>query len=137
MHGYAHARHSAFKLRLQCVVGVRVGSFFFFCSVSCFYFILFLFLLFSRDLAGGFVIAVILSGLCRDQVLGIPEVPSWLPQALLLSEGVPIGPAGRRHARAGGGVAQHPAKPLLGTGAVGWGHGTGTCTSYWASQPHE
>ena len=36
-----------------------------------------------------------------------------------------------------GGGAQHPAKPLLGTGAVGWGHGTGTCTSYWASQPHE
>ena len=30
MHGYAHARHSAFKLYLQCVVGVRVGSFFFF-----------------------------------------------------------------------------------------------------------
>ena len=75
---------------------------FLFCQ-SFFYFILFLFLLFSRDLAGGFVIAVILSGLCRDQVLGIPEVPSWLPQALLLSEGVPIGPAGRRHARAGGG----------------------------------
>ena len=111
-------------------------SFFFVLSVI---FILFYFYFscFSRDLAGGFVIAVILSGLCRDQVLGIPEVPSWLPQALLLSEGVPIGPAGHRHARAGGGGAQHPAKPLLGTGAVGWGHGTGTCTSYRASQPHE
>ena len=132
MHGYAHARHSAFKLRLQCVVGVRVGSFLF-CSVSHFYFIYFYFSCFSRDLAGGFVIAVILSGLCRDQVLGIPEVPSWLPQALLLSEGVPIGPAGRRHARAGG---EGPST-LLGTGAVGWGHGTGTCTSYRASQPHE
>ena len=91
----------------------------FFCSVSHFYFIYFYFSCFSRDLAGGFVIAVILSGLCRDQVLGIPEVPSWLPQALLLSEGVPIGPAGRRHARAGGGRGPAPCQTPARDGC-GW-----------------